>query len=69
VILYCDSDLIEYLGSRVDYTIVNMSLSTVEMRRLNEPRGQSFRLIVSDDADILSRGIDFRGGAQGLTFL
>lgn len=70
VILYCTSDFIEDLDSRPgEYLYVDMNLSQDEMRRLDEKRKGRYRLIVSDDASLLSRGIDFRGHKNGLTFI
>ena len=69
VIMYCESGLIDYIGHRLEYTLVNLSLSAAEMRRLDEKQNESYKLVISDDANLLSRGIDFRGNSNGLTFL
>ena len=61
VIMFCEPKFVEFLGSHRQYTLVNLNLSSVQMRRLDEKAGPSYRLIVSDDAELLSRGIDFRG--------
>jgi hypothetical protein len=61
VILYCESNFILFLKDKVDYTEVNISLSTAQMRRLDKKEGDSYKLIVSDDPELLSRGLDFKG--------
>ena len=69
VIMFCEAKFLEYIAHHIEYTLVDLSLSAVEMRRLDEKHKESYKLIVSDDANLLSRGIDFRGGQNGLTFL
>ena len=67
--MYCESDFIKQLGHGIKYTLVDLNLCTVEMRQLDEKHGDSYRLILSDNPSLLSRGIDFRAYANGLTLL
>ena len=69
VIMYCETAFIEYIGGHLEYTLVDMSLDMVELRRLEEKDGETYRLILSDDHTILSRGLDFRSSMLGLTFV
>ena len=70
VILFCESDFIEDLvANSVAHTYVDMNLSSYGLRNLDEKENDKYRLIAGDDANILSRGIDFRGYKNGLTFI
>ena len=69
VILFCESQFLNFLNDKIDYTKVDMNLQTSQMRKLDEKDGDSYRLIASDDAELLSRGLDFRGRQNGLTFV
>ena len=69
VIMFCESEFIDFIGHQLSYTQVSLTLSSAEMRRLDEKDGSSYKLIVSDDPNLMSRGIDFRGNSNGLTFL
>lgn len=62
VILYCTSDFIDDLDTHSgEYIYVDMNLPQKEMRKLDEKKKGKYRLIVGDDASLLSRGLDFRG--------
>jgi len=70
VILFCESDFIEDLvANSITHTYVDMNLSLYGLRNLDEKENGKYRLIVGDNANILSRGIDFRGHNNGLTFI
>ena len=70
MILFCPKEFLEYLtGHIVSYTKVDLELSLCGMRKLNEREDGIFKLIAGDDANIMARGIDFRGFSNGLTFI
>ena len=69
VVMFCESEFIGYIGSHLDYTLMDLLLSAVEIRRLDKKQGESYKLVVSDDTNLLSWGRDFRGNGKGLTFL
>ena len=69
VIMYCESGFIDYVGTHLEYTLVDLDISVVQLRRLDQKEGASYRLILSDDDSLLSRGLDFRAHENGLTFI
>ena len=62
VILFCSTDFLDYLtGHNVSFTKVDLEAQLGGVRKLDERENGIFKLYAGDDANIMARGIDFRG--------
>ena len=69
VIAFCESSFLDFARGWQLFMFVDVGISTYTCRRLDEKCQGSYRLILADDDMLLSRGIDFRGNQNGLTFV
>ncbi len=52
-----------------DYIKVDLSVDQDKLRTLGNKQGNHYSLVAGDNAAVLSRRLDCRGGVSGLTFV